>query len=88
MAKKFLIIIMIGITKLSGLLQKPMYVTESSEIWRKITIFQPYLVILKTILHAKKNVWEQAFVFQFSIVVSLTCTKYLFSTFIEAVVLK
>ncbi len=33
MAKKFLIIIMIGITKLSGLLQKLMHVTESSEIW-------------------------------------------------------
>ena len=88
MAKKLSTIIIIGITKLSGLLQKLMYVNESSEIWIELTIFQSYLAILKTILHAKKNVWEQAFVFQLSIVVSLTCTKYLLSTFIEAVLLK
>ena len=49
MAKKFSTIIIIGITKLSGLLQKLMYVNESSEIRRELTIFQPYLVFLTTI---------------------------------------
>ena len=88
MAKKFSTIIIIGMSKLSGLLQKPIYVNESSEIRKELTIFQSYLPILTTTLHTKKNVWEQAVVFQLSIVVSLTCTQYLFSTFIEAVVLK
>ena len=50
MAKKFSTIIIIGLSKLSGLVQKPMYVTESSEIRRELTIFQPYLVFLTTIL--------------------------------------
>jgi len=50
MAKKFSTVIIIGMSKLSGLLQKPIYVNESSEIRKELTIFQPYLVLLTTTL--------------------------------------